>query len=151
MDRSENNIQERDSLMNVIRTDERTAIKAGIDAWINAVEREDIRLLPQVVTQDPSSVWIGAGASEWLVGFKALEQAMQAQNAALEEIHITVSDETIHISPEGDMAWATNQWVFSGKMGGQPIAMNLRCTWILEKQEDHWVIVHFHKSVGMPV
>lgn len=135
--------------MDATRTDERMAIKAGIDAWINAVELRDNSLLPQVVAQDADLVWIGAGADDWLVGFEALESAMQAQNAALDEIHIQVSEETIHISPEEETAWATNQWVFNGKIGGQPMVMNLRCTWILEKRQDRWVIVHFHKSAGM--
>ncbi len=132
-----------------VTTDVRSAIKAGIDAWIEAVECKDINLLPQVVNQDPTAVWIGVGDGDWLLGYEALEQAMRAQNAALDEIHIQAIEETIHISPEEDMAWATNQWVFSGKMGGQSMAMNLRCTWILEKQPDKWVIVHFHKSAGM--
>lgn len=131
--------------------DERIAIKKAIDAWINAVEKRDASLLPRVVTQDRGSVWIGSGAGEWLVGFDALEQAIQAQNAALEDIHIKVSDETIHASQQGDMAWVTNQWVFSGKMGGQSMAIDLRCTWVLEKRQDHWIIVHFHKSVGLPM
>lgn len=86
---------------------------------------------------------------EWLVGYEALEQAMSAQNAALTDIHIDVTQETIHISHQEDMAWATNQWVFNARMGDQAIALPLRCTWILEKRQDRWVIVHFHKSAGM--
>ena len=83
--------------MDTVFTDERTAIKAGIDAWITAVEGRDITQLPHVVTQDAGSVWIGSGATDWLEGYEALEQAMQAQNAALEDIHIDVSQESIHI------------------------------------------------------
>jgi ketosteroid isomerase-like protein len=85
-----------------------------------------------------------------LEGYDALEQAMQAQNAALEDIHIHVSNETIHISSAGEMAWATNQWIFNARMGDQALAMPLRCTWILGKRQGRWVIVHFHKSAGMP-
>jgi len=107
-------------------------------------------MLPQVVTQDADSVWISPGKGEWLVGFDALEQAMQAQNAALDDIQIQMSDETIHISPSGDMVWATNQWVFNARLGDQTLAMPLCCTWILEKRAGQWVIVHFHKSAGMP-
>lgn len=133
-----------------VLTAEQIAIKAGIDAWITAVEARDITMLPRVVTQDSNSVWIGPGASEWLPGYAALEQAMQAQNDALQDIRIDVSEETLHISPYGDMAWATNQWLFNARMGDQTLAMPLRCTWILEKQDSRWVIVHFHKSLGSP-
>jgi ketosteroid isomerase-like protein len=134
--------------MDTVQVFEQKAVKAGIDAWINAVELRDIKLLPQVVAQEANSVWIGPGAGEWLGGFEALEQAMQAQNAALQDIHIQVSDETIHVSLTGDIAWATNQWVFNARMGDQSLAMPLRCTWILERRQDKWVIVHFHKSAG---
>jgi ketosteroid isomerase-like protein len=137
--------------MEAVLTSEQIAVKAGIDAWLTAVEGRDISLLPHVVTQDAASVWIGIGAGDWVAGFDALEQAMRAQNAALEDIHIQVSNETIHISPQADTAWATNQWVFNARMGDQALAMTLRCTWILEKRAGHWVIVHFHKSVGMPM
>ncbi len=142
--------QRRRYAMDTIMVDEQVAIKASIDAWINAVEIRDIRLLPQVVTQEASSVWIGPGAGEWLAGYEALEQAIQAQNEALHDIHIEVSEETIHVSPRQDMAWATNRWVFNARMGDQALALPLRCTWILEKPDDHWIIVHFHKSAELP-
>ena len=75
---------------------------------------------------------------------------MRAQNAALQAIHIQVSDETIQVSSSGDLAWATNQWIFNARMGDQALAMPLRCTWILEKRAGQWIIVHFHKSAGLP-
>jgi len=74
---------------------------------------------------------------------------MRAQNAALDDIRITVSDETIHVSSDRQFAWATNRWKFAAKMGDQAIELPLRCTWVLEKREAGWVIAHFHKSVGM--
>ena len=132
--------------MSTVLINEISAIKAGIDAWIEAVEGRDITLLPKVVVQDMDSVWIGAGAGDWLEGYESLEQAMQGQNAALDDIHIEVSDEIIHISPQADMAWATNRWIFNARMGDQTLALPLWCTWILEKRQDRWVIVHFHKS-----
>jgi ketosteroid isomerase-like protein len=33
-------------------------------------------------------------------------------------------------------------------MGRQAIEESVRCTWILERQDAGWKIVHFHKSVG---
>ena len=128
---------------------ERDAAKAALEDWITAVEGKDMVLLPNTVAHDADLVWIGAGANDWLVGWEVLEHAMQAQNAALDDIRITVSEETIHVSPDERFAWATNRWDFSGIMGGQPLAFPLRCTWILEKRETGWVIVHFHKSAGM--
>ena len=60
----------------------------------------------------------------------------------------TVSDITVNVSSGGRFAWATSLWDFKATMGGQAIALPVRCTWILEKREIGWVVVHFHKSVG---
>ena len=128
---------------------EKDAVKAALEDWITAVESKDMTLLSGTVAHDFDLVWIGVGANDWLVGWTALEQAMQAQNAALDDIHIMVSDETIHFSQDERLAWATSRWVFAAQMGDQPFQMPLRCTWILERREAGWVIVHFHKSVGM--
>jgi len=136
--------------MAAVSVNELSAVKAGIDAWIDAVESRDITRLPFAVTQDASSVWIGPGEGEWLAGYDALEQAMRAQNEALRDIRLDVTDEIIHFSSLGDMAWATNRWVFNAAAGGETFAMPLRCTWILEKQDDRWTIVHFHKSAALP-
>lgn len=128
---------------------EQDAVKAALEDWITAVENKDMTLLPNTVAHEADLVWIGTGINDWLAGWEALKQAMQAQNAALDDIRITVSDETIHLAPDEQFAWATSRWDFSSTVGRQPLAFPLRCTWILEKREAGWVIVHFHKSVGM--
>jgi ketosteroid isomerase-like protein len=128
---------------------EKDTVKAALEDWITAVENKDMTLLPSTVAHDSDLVWIGAGINDWLASWEALEQAMLGQNAALDDIRITVSDETIHVLPGEQFAWATSRWEFAGTMGGQPLAFPLRCTWILEKRAAGWVIVHFHKSAGM--
>ncbi|MCJ7496515.1 MAG: nuclear transport factor 2 family protein, partial [candidate division Zixibacteria bacterium] len=58
------------------------------------------------------------------------------------------SDVTIDLSPEGQFAWATSLWNFRATMDSQTIDLPVRCTWILEKRNKDWEIVHFHKSIG---
>jgi SnoaL-like domain len=128
---------------------ERTAVKAAIDAWIRSVEGRTLDDLPGVVAQDPDLVWIGTEESDWVVGYDALKEVMRAQNEALQYIRISVSEETIHLSPSEQVAWATNRWVFKAKMGDQELELPLRCTWVAEKRETGWLLVHFHKSVGV--
>ena len=125
------------------------AIHSALQSWIGSVEGRDVDRLAEIVSPDESLVWIGAGAEDWLCGFKALERAMVAQNDAFRDIQIQVSDETIHWSSGEISAWATNRWIFKATVGDQSIAFPLRCTWILTKGETGWKIVHFHKSVGM--
>jgi ketosteroid isomerase-like protein len=128
---------------------ERTSVKATLDALIRAVEGRSLDGLPGVVAQDPDLVWIGTGEGEWIVGYDALEEVMRAQNEALEYIRISVSEETIHLSPSEQVAWATNRWVFKARMAGEELELPLRCTWVAEKRDAGWVLVHSHKSVGV--
>jgi ketosteroid isomerase-like protein len=124
-------------------------IHEALMKWIEAVEGRELDMLPEVVAQDPSLVWIGSDVTDWVTGYGQLEQVMQAQNNALQDIHITVSEETIHTYPQADYAWATNRWIFRACAGTQVIELPLRCTWILDKRVQGWRIVHFHKSVGV--
>jgi ketosteroid isomerase-like protein len=136
-------------MTNITVQNEQQAVKQALNAWITSVEGQDMNLLPTTVAHDPDIVWIGTSVNDWIVGWDGLNQAMQAQNAALDGISISTSDETLHVHPEARFAWATNRWVFKATMSGQQVELPLRCTWVLEKREAGWVIVHFHKSVGM--
>jgi len=128
---------------------ERALVKATLDAFIRAVEERSLERLPGVVAQDSDLSWIGTGEGEWIVGYDALKEAMRAQNEALEYIRISVSEETIHLSPSEQVAWATNRWVFRARMAGNELKLPLRCTWVAEKREAGWVLVHSHKSLGV--
>lgn len=128
---------------------ERASVKAALDAFIRAVERHDLDGLPGVVAQDPDLVWIGTGEDEWIVGYEALQGVLQVQNEPLEYIRIAVSEETIHLTPDEQAAWATNRWVFRARMGGEELELPLRCTWVAEKRDGGWVLVHSHKSLGV--
>ncbi|MGE5223069.1 MAG: YybH family protein [Omnitrophica WOR_2 bacterium] len=136
-----------------MQTNVSTAVQEDIHAalvkWIEAVEGRELDSLPEVVAQDNDLVWIGADTNDWITGFAELQKAMQAQNEALHDTRITVSDEAIHSYLETNLAWATNRWVFRARAGEQDIELLLRCTWVLEKRASGWRIVHFHKSVGM--
>ena len=128
---------------------ERALVKATLDAFVRAVERHDLDGLPVVVAQDPDLVWIGTGEDEWIVGYEALKEVLRVQNEALDYIRISVSEETIHLSPSEQVAWATDRWVFRARMGGEELEVALRCTWVAEKRDAGWVLVHSHKSVGV--
>lgn len=129
-------------------SEEMKAVKTALDLWITGVQNKDMTIISKAVVHDDDVVWIGGAESEWIVGYDALEQAMEVQNNALDNIRIEVNDETIRISPDRQVAWATSQWNFCAQADRQLIEVPLRTSWILEKREPGWVIVHFHKSVG---
>lgn len=122
-------------------------IKSVLGNYVKAVENEDLGLYGKVVGHDSDMVNFGTDASERIVGWDALKRAMESQFATLKRTRIVVGNTTVKVATGGRFAWATSLWDF-GAMGEQAVALPVRCTWVLEKQESSWVIVHFHKSVG---
>lgn len=128
---------------------EQDDIQAVLDAWIAGVEQGDLDLIARIVAPDENTVWIGAMTGEKLEGWTALRAALEAQDSALSDIGIEASDVRVRLLAGGASALATSQWTFAAQMGEQKLAFPLRCTWVLEKRGDAWLLVHFHKSVGM--
>ena len=127
----------------------RDAVRSVLDAWISGVEQENLSLIAQNVAPDEDALFIGSGANEQIQGWSAVKAALEAQAAAVKDIRITAADVTIHLLHGGQSAWATSLWTFEGRLGDQTISAPLRCTWICEQREQGWVLVHFHKSVGL--
>lgn len=126
---------------------ETAAVNSVLDNYVKAVLDEDLTTYSKNVAHDATMVNFG-GFGGPINGWSALEDVMEQQNAALSGTHINVSDLRIHISPDGTLAWATSLWTLEAMMGEDAITLPLRCTWILEKREGNWVIVHFHKSMA---
>ena len=124
------------------------SIRSVLDNYVRAVETGDLGLYGRVVDHNASMVNFGTDASERIVGWNALKKAMQSQFSMLKGTRIAVSDATVTVAPEGRSAWATSMWAFKATMGTQALELPVRCSWVLEKRDGRWLIVHFHKSVG---
>ncbi|MFH1010047.1 MAG: nuclear transport factor 2 family protein [bacterium] len=122
-------------------------IKSVLDQYVSSVEKEDMGQYAKIVAHDSTSANFGSMGGP-IVGWEALRQVMEGQNASLDSIRIEQSDVVIHILPGGTSAWATSLWRFRAKAGQTLLDLPVRCTWILEKREGKWLIIHFHKSVA---
>ena len=91
-----------------------------------------------------------AAPPDQIVGWSEAEPLIRGRFEALSEIRITQTDLRIRFSPDRRLAWATCPWDFRARIGDQPVVEPTRCTWVLELREADWVIVHWHKSMGMP-
>jgi len=126
---------------------EKNAVRDVLADYITSVEKEDLENYGKNMAHDPEMVNFGA-FGEPIVGWAALEKVIDGQNEALSETRIGASDVSIRIGPSGKLAWATSLWNFKAMMGDQQVEWPVRCSWILEKREGRWVIIHFHKSIA---
>lgn len=125
---------------------EREKIKLALDSYITSIETENIDLYAKIFSHDQDMTNFGTSEPP-IVGWDSLKKIIEDQNAALSQTKIVASDLAIHVSKEGDFAWATDLWDFRAMIGEQAIQIPVRCSWILEKRDGQWVITHFHKSV----
>lgn len=126
---------------------EKANIKAVLDEYVASIEDEEMDLYARVVAHDPQMVNFGVFGDP-ILGWDALKKMRGEQNAAMSETKIIISDLAIHIPEIGKLAWATSLWKLKAVMNGNPIELHIRCTWILERRTDGWVIIHFHKSIA---
>jgi len=125
---------------------ETAAVKTVLEEYVKSIETEDMEAYAKLVVHDTTMVNFG-GFGRPIIGWDALSKVMEGQNEMLADTKIEVSNMQIHISADGKLAWATCLWNLKAMMAENEVGLPIRCTWVLEKSEAGWMIVHFHKSV----
>ena len=126
---------------------EKKQVQPVLENYISSIETENMELYGKVMAHDQDMVNFGTSEPP-IVGWDTLKKLIEDQNAALSQTKITSRDLAIHFSKTGDFSWATCLWNFTATVGDKSFELpEVRCTWLLEKREGQWVIVHFHKSV----
>ena len=128
---------------------ETAAVAEVLNRYIEAVEERDLVKYATVVAHDDDLAWYGSMPGQ-IVGWGEVEGVIRGMFDALSDIKITQTDLRIHFGPDRSLAWATCLWDFRARMSDQPVVEPTRCTWVLERRDAGWVIVHWHKSVGVP-
>jgi ketosteroid isomerase-like protein len=70
----------------------------------------------------------------------------QLQRTRMQQVRMDRSNTYIKVS--GTVAWACYQWDFAALVDGQPNASQGHTTVVMEKRNNHWVIVHNHTSLA---
>ncbi len=69
----------------------------------------------------------------------------QQQRARMQQVRLDRSNTVIKVA--GTVAWACYQWDFEATADGQPTAAQGQTTLVMEKRNNHWIIVHNHTSL----
>jgi ketosteroid isomerase-like protein len=136
--------------MGALATDvDAAAVTEMLNRYIEAVEERDLVTYATVVAHDEDLAWYGSMPGQ-IVGWAEVEGVIREMFDALSDIKIMQTDLRIHVSADRSLAWATCLWDFRARMGDEAVIEPTRCTWVLERHDADWVIVHWHKSVGVP-
>jgi ketosteroid isomerase-like protein len=80
-----------------------------------------------------------------VVGWTNYLASYQLQRARTQQVRLDRLNTLIRI--DGNFAWASYQWDFSGVVDGTPVTAEGQTTLIMEKRADQWIIVHNHTSI----
>jgi ketosteroid isomerase-like protein len=117
-------------------------IEYMLSEMLAAWQLGDIEKLHKDYAEDVSVV-NGAWAPP-VFGWTNYLAVYQQQRARMQQVRMDRSNTFIKVS--GTVAWATYQWDFAAVVDGQPATSQGHTTVVLEKRNNHWVIVHNHTS-----
>lgn len=81
-----------------------------------------------------------------VIGWANYLAIYQQQRAHMQRVRLDRSN--TYIKVVGNMGWACYQWDFSATVDGQDVQSRGQTTVVVEKLNNHWVIVHNHTSLS---
>lgn len=115
----------------------------------SAYERRNIKEFLDCFASDDDVVLYGTGADEKRIGLEQIRAQVERDWAQTESISMTFS--WISISAAGPIAWAAIDGTFDFRADGQEGRLPARVSFVLERRDDHWSIVHAHFSTPSQV
>jgi len=83
-----------------------------------------------------------------IIGWTNYLAIYQQQRTRIQQVRMDRSNTMIKVA--GNIAWACYQWDFAAVTDGAPTTAQGQTTLVMEKRNNHWVIVHNHTSMVPP-
>lgn len=132
-----------ESVSSVIPMTDEQQIDYLISEMLGAWQLGDIEKLHKHYADDVSLV-NGAWAPP-VIGWQSFLASYNAQRARMQQVRLDRTNTYIRVS--GNVGWASYQWDFAAAVDGQPSTAQGHTTLVMQKRDNHWVIVHNHTSI----
>ena len=125
-------------------TEVQNAIGKVYEIW----ETKDINSVKEIYAENV--VGFGTDESEYWKGIDEFEPSIKTQMTAINDLDFDFKNETIHISPSGDMASYSHKVDITFTSQGEPGKLNdVRISGVLVKKGSSWKHVQTHWSIGV--
>ena len=125
-------------------TEVQNAIGKVYEIW----ETKDINSVKEIYAENV--VGFGTDESEYWKGIDEFEPSIKTQMTAINDLDFYFKNETIHISPSGDMASYSHKVDITFTSQGEPGKLNdVRISGVLVKKGSSWKHVQTHWSIGV--
>jgi ketosteroid isomerase-like protein len=119
-------------------------VRAALTKFTDSYARHDMETLTACIAPDPDVVMFGTGADEKRIGRTEIQ--LQARRDWAQTEAISMVFDWISISAAGPVAWAAVDGAFKIGAGGEEFRMPVRGSFVLEKRNGEWLVVHGHFS-----
>ena len=125
-------------------TEVQNAIGKAYEIW----ETKDIDSVKEIYAENV--VAFGTDESEYWKGIDEFEPSIKTQMTAINDLNFDFKNETIHISPSGDMASYSHKVDMTFTSQGEPGKLkDVRVSGVLVKKGSSWKHVQLHWSIGV--
>lgn len=114
-----------------------------ISEMLGAWQIGDVERMHKDYADDVSIV--NGGWAPPILGWAKYAALYQQERSKMEKVRYDRVNTYIWVN--GNTAWACYQWDFSALLNGQPTGARGQTTLVLEKKDNHWLIVHDHSNV----
>jgi ketosteroid isomerase-like protein len=123
--------------------DDEQQIDYMLAEMLGAWQLGDVEKLHKAYAEDVSLV--NGGWAAPIVGWANYLAIYQQQISRMQKVRMDRFNTFIKVS--GTVAWVCYQWEFEAFVDGAPSASRGQTSLVLEKRDNHWVIVHNHTSL----
>ena len=136
-------IQPADSTNPLVPMSDENQIDYMISEMLGAWQVGDVEKLHKDYADDVTVV-NGAYAPP-IVGWTNYLAVYRQQRTRMQQVRMDRSNTVIKVA--ANVAWACYQWDFAATVDGAPTASQGQTTLVLEKRNNHWIVVHNHTSM----
>ena len=136
-----------DSSNTIVPLGDEQQIDYMLSEMLGAWQLGDIEKLHKVYADDVSLV-NGSWAPP-VLGWANYLAVYQQQRARMQQVRMDRTNTYIKVN--GTVGWACYQWDFAAVVDGQQTESQGQTTVVVEKRNNHWVIVHNHTSLAPKV
>ncbi|SMO47305.1 nuclear transport factor 2 family protein [Fodinibius sediminis] len=123
-------------------------IRATIEQFFTALDKQEFKLMNNIIAHDTEMVHIGTDRDEIWKGWQVLRTATVEQFKELEYYDADIKNLQINLSDTGQVAWYAHLLDARIKSNGREHRwLDARFTGVLEKRNGQWVLVQTHVSL----
>jgi ketosteroid isomerase-like protein len=133
-----------DSSNTIVPLGDEQQIDYMLSEMLGAWQLGDIEKLHKNYGDDVSIV-----SNTWgppVLGWTNYLAVYQQQRARMQQVRMDRTN--TYIKVKGTVGWACYQWDFAAVVDGQQTESQGQTTVVVEKRNNHWVIVHYHTSLA---